>query len=472
MRNYLSEAMNQISDAHISEAALARRNRRPYWLGAVAAVLAVVLLFQAGNLPMAVQANAISLVPESRAATRPDLDDYEDSDAWRTDWDQYQQQKTLRKSEINQVASTLTPFFQEASRLVLAENSDSNSVWSPVNAYIGLAMAAELTSGTSQQQILNLLGAEDVDTLRQQVSTVWEEIDRDDGHEVCVLANSLWLDNGLHYRQDAMDALSYHYYASIYQGNLGSSKTNRAISSWLSNNTGGLLRNATERIQLPEETVLALYSTIFFQSKWSHQFSSFANTQAAFHAPQGDVTCTFMNQQQQTDYYWGEDFGAVALSLKNGSQMWFFLPDEDKDVSQLLQSSQYLECVTNPDAYAETNGKYMKVNLSVPKFDISSSINLQSCLETLGVTDVFAPGAADFTQILTGTSVYLTAANQATRVTIDEDGVKAATYIEFPGAGAAAPPDEIIDFILDRPFVFVIAKENLPLFTGVVNCPS
>ena len=45
----------------------------------------------------------------------------------------------------------------------------------------------------------------------------------------------------------------------------------------------------------------------------------------------------------------------------------------------------------------------------------------------------------------------------------------AATYIELPGCGSAMPPEEIIDFVLDRPFLFVITKGNLPLFTGVVN---
>ena len=39
-------------------------------------------------------------------------------------------------------------------------------------------------------------------------------------------------------------------------------------------------------------------------------------------------------------------------------------------------------------------------------------------------------------------------------------------------AGAAQPPDEIIDFVLDRPFVFVVTNRyDLPLFAGVVNEP-
>ena len=46
------------------------------------------------------------------------------------------------------------------------------------------------------------------------------------------------------------------------------------------------------------------------------------------------------------------------------------------------------------------------------------------------------------------------------------------SYIELNfGAGAAEPPDEIIDFVLDRPFVFVVTKDQIPLFVGTVNTP-
>ena len=93
-------------------------------------------------------------------------------------------------------------------------------------------------------------------------------------------------------------------------------------------------------------------------------------------------------------------------------------------------------------------------------------------VKKLGVTDIFDIQASDFTAITSDTPVVITAVNQAARVIIDEQGVKAASYIEIPGAGAAAPPEEIIDFILDRPFVFVIAtSQGVPLFTGVVNQP-
>jgi len=69
--------------------------------------------------------------------------------------------------------------------------------------------------------------------------------------------------------------------------------------------------------------------------------------------------------------------------------------------------------------------------------------------------------------------VWLSGVNQATRVAIDEEGVTAASYVELPAPGAAPPPDEIIDFILNRPFLFVITNRySVPLFAGVVNDPA
>ena len=87
------------------------------------------------------------------------------------------------------------------------------------------------------------------------------------------------------------------------------------------------------------------------------------------------------------------------------------------------------------------------------------------------MTDVFSEDCSDFSAITTDMPVYLTGANQSVRVQIDEQGVKAAAYIEFPGAMSPEPPDEIIDFILDRPFLFVIASENIPLFAGSIHEP-
>lgn len=84
---------------------------------------------------------------------------------------------------------------------------------------------------------------------------------------------------------------------------------------------------------------------------------------------------------------------------------------------------------------------------------------------------MFSELTSNFSEITGDMPIYLTAANQSVRVQIDEEGVKAAAYIEFPGATSPMPPEEIIDFVLDRPFIFAITTDFIPLFMGTVNNP-
>lgn len=464
-------ALEEISDQHIKEAEKPpKKKAKTFWKIGVAAVLVIAVGVATLSAPARIRADVIAAASESRAMEWPDPDDYKDHDAWRTDVDQWNVEREARGETTAQALSGLSVFFQEGNGRFLQTETNENKLWSPVNAYIGLAMTAELTEGETKQQVLDLLGVDNTEELRKQVSAVWESAYQDDSNEVCVLANSLWLENGLQYNKETTDALGYHYYASVYRGDLGSTKINKDIAAWINNNTGNFLEDSTKGIALSPETVMALYSTLYFQAKWSDEFSESKNTEGVFHAPDGDMQAVYMNKKlKQMDYYWGENFSAVNLWLKNGSCMWFILPDEGMTVNDVLDNGTYMDMVLSDEW---ENCKYMKVNISVPKFDVSSTQDLSGGLKDMGVTNVFTEGTAEFAGLTADSPIYLTGANQSVRVQIDEEGVKAAVYFEMKGAGSAAPPEEIIDFVLDRPFLFVITKENVPLFAGCVNNPE
>ena len=469
MNEKVAKALSYVDEKYVSAAAKKKKKKAKYFISGIAAILALVLLINLPSMPMVISAKAVSIASESRQMQRPDFDDYKDRDAWRADFNKWEEEQKYLSNTTRDAVDALAPFFITGSEQFLSTQGSENALWSPINAYIGLAMMTELTNGASRQQILDLFGAADIDALRQQVFAIWESAYYDNGHEISTLANSLWLEKGLNYNQDTMDNLAHYYYTSVYQGDLGSQKINNAIGAWLNNNTGGLLKNASKNINLSPDTILALYSTIYFQAKWQDQFSAKNNTTDMFHAPEGDKSATFMNKKlAQMHYYYGDKFSAVALSLKNGSLMWFILPDEGYTTADVLADSQYMQMILQQDW---ENKKWMKVNLSVPKFDINSTINLKAGLQEMGVTDVFSEEAANFNGITGDVPIFLTAANQSVRVQIDEEGVKAAAYIEFPGATSPMPPEEIIDFILDRPFIFAITTESIPLFMGTVNNP-
>ena len=208
-----------------------------------------------------------------------------------------------------------------------------------------------------------------------------------------------------------------------------------------------------------------------YAADWLSGFSEEKTESGVFHAPSGDVSCDYMYKATDEHYYWGENFGAVNMWLKNGCRMWIILPDEGMTTTDVLNDDAYMEMLLSDEWEA---CKYLKVNLSIPKFDVSSNTDLSTGFKNMGVTNVFNEDTAEFTKLTWDLPIYLTGANQSVRVEIDEEGVKAATYIEFPGAGAEGAPteDEIIDFVVDRPFLFVITKENIPLFAGCVNNPE
>lgn len=450
----LQDALGYISAKHIAEAAAAKKHRKPYWLGAVAAVLAVILTVSI-ILPLSVPVKAVS------TAQYPPHQ-----------WKYWGEEMTAARAD-------LTDYFSNSIRQTLSDSGSENQVYSPLNLYMALAVTAELCDGESREQILEAANADSIQALRAQANQIWQATHYDNNDQ-SLLANSLWLDKELDYDQATMDALATHYYTSVYSSDLGSDETNQAIQDWLNEQTGGLLEQEAQNAGIPEDPgtfpVFALYSTVYFQGKWSNNFLPVKNSYDVFHGTNGDKKVIFMNKKPtETYYYWGEDFGAVCEGLNNGSQMWFILPDEDKTADDVLAAGEYLDIILNTNSYIESGDrcKDMRVNLSIPKFDITATGDLKEAAQKLGVTDIFDAQTADFSTAVTGEyPVWISSINQATRVAIDEEGVTAASYVEMVAPGAAEPPTEIIDFILDRPFLFVITNRyGLPLFAGVVNDP-
>ncbi len=461
MNEALRNALNEISDDKITEAANHKNRKLRIIFRAVAALLVLALLLTLPRLSVAMEVKAVAETEGSRIGNRP----AHGTDAHK----EWTKARGEAWDHAEAAIGNLTPFFQESATVYLSGTTE-NRVWSPVNAYIALAMLAEVTDGNSRQQILDALNTPDMDTLRSQVGGVWEMVYKNDGGEICTLANSLWLDENLSYEQVAMEDLACYHYASVYQADLQSKQATKALQDWLNDNTGNLLKKYTQNSGFPEQAVFTLASTVYLQSKWTDEFSSKDNTDGIFHSPGGDKTVTFMNKKlYSTAYYWGDGFGALSMHLKNGTQMWFILPDEGKSTDDVLAG----ECLAQVlRSFDEDHRKSMLVNLSVPKFDISSSGDLKEMFQNIGITDVFDGEAADFTALSGVKPLAVTGVNQAARIIIDEEGVKAASYIEIPGAGSAEPPTEIIDFVLDRPFLFVITGlTGIPIFTGVVNEP-
>ena len=497
-RAYLSQAINLIHPDYIIEAieaesappdekrsganvrdgqreeAPSRKQKRPAkkrWMGAAAAVLAIAVLagvfLRPGGTPAAY---AIA------EAKYPEMAPYPGEPHTDAAYDAWWEDIVAQRRDLGDV-SPLQSFFSRSAGTFLAGDEGRNRVYSPLNVYMALAMLAQLTGGESREQILTALGSESMDALRAQANDVWNSNYRDDGALTSVLASSLWLNQNVKFNQNTMDTLSRDFYASSYRGEMGSEAFNELLQGWLNEQTGGLLEEQAGNIELKPETILALAATVYFKGRWYNEFSKEDTTTETFHAPSGDVETDFMNQQEGQAYYRGGKFAAVSQRFEDSGagSMWFLLPDEGITPEELLSDAEAMDFLFTADKNGWENKKYLIVNKSIPKFDVSAQFDLIDGLRALGITNVFDPAASDFTPMTTDVNVpmFVSQANHAARVVIDEEGCTAAAFTVTMVEDGGTPPDEEVDFVLNRPFIFCVTGISaLPLFVGIVNHPA
>ena len=477
----LFESLEHVS-SRVLERSERRKGRRIWPARSVAAAAVLVIALVAGGVlwpkgrPIGVSTQALAVAQYPELAAYPNEEEYYndkgefDSQGFDQAYDRYLESQNSLNRNVGDLQN-LQRFFKESIPLFLKGEAGENTAYSPVNVYLALAMLAELTDGESRQQILDLLGSDSVEDSRQQANGVWQGIYQDDGISSTILASSLWLREGFPYQQDTLDRLAQDYYASTYEGEMGSEEYNQLLRDWINEQTGGLLKNQTENIKLEPIDLLALVTTLYYQSGWEEEFSPEATVPEIFHSPTGDQEVNFLSKQEVLMYYQGENFGVVEKSLVSGDEMWLILPDEGVTPEQLMQEGQVTDLLL--PAAAREGWASFTVNLALPKFDISSRMDLREGLIDLGITDVMDPAVSDFTPMTTATKdVRLTQAEHSVRVTVDEGGVTAAAYTMMVASETGAIAYEELDFVLDRPFLFaIVSKTGLPLFAGIVNQP-
>ena len=393
-----------------------------------------------------------------------------DSGTYDALWNTWWEARQARTANMT-APGTLDSYFTRIIRALMQGMGEDNRVCSPLNVYMALAMLAACTDGESRQQLLSLLGTDSLAQLQKQTAQLWTENSWADGLVTSRLANSIWLRDGYSYQQDTLDTLADSFYASAFSGEMGSDAYNQELQDWINSNTGSLLAEQAGELKLSPQTVLALISTIYYSAQWTDRFYDSANTQGTFHAPSGDKTATFMHSSQNGTLYSGDGFTAISLPLRGSGSMWLLKPDSGVTAESLLQSDEALAFLLSDGSWSQTQNA--QIDLSIPKFDIASDLDLTKALQSLGVTDIFDLSISNFTPLSTADPLYVSKARHAARVKIDEEGCEAAAYTVISVEAGAALPEAVVPFTLDAPFVFAVTGvDGLPLFVGLVNQPE
>ena len=321
----LFEVLGNLEPGMVEKARSDRHPRRGVWKKWTAAAACAVIIggavlgvatWRNGREGSAVRypsgvTTVLAAYPASVARTM-DAQKFMESDAHWDWWDSYRE-LTAKSAELQ---LGIDAYYQNLMKQMLV-SEDENTVCSPINLYIAFAMLAETSDGNTRQQILDMLGAQDMETLRENVSSLWESNYADTPALKSVLANSLWLDGEETYNDTTLQRLAEQYYASTFRGTPGSEEMNQALRTWTDDNTGGLLKEYTENMAIAPETVFELVSTIYYKAMWRENFWEVNTEKETFHGAAGDTTVDMMKKTEWMDVYQGEHFRAVSLSLQD-----------------------------------------------------------------------------------------------------------------------------------------------------------
>jgi serpin B len=192
-----------------------------------------------------------------------------------------------------------------------------------------------------------------------------------------------------------------------------------------------------------------------------------------FHVSENNTVKAQMmtNSESKYGYLSLDEVKAQAVEIPyKGKQisMIVILPNRDSSLEE-LEAALDVSDLKNFDT--------RKVDLTLPKFKIETSLDLIDALKNMGMKDMFNPSLADFSKMGHPDSgkIYVSDVRQKAFIEVNEQGTEAAaaTFIGFVTRGGQLFRPTI-KFTCDRPFMFLIRDKltDVTLFSGHVTDPT
>ena len=345
-----------------------------------------------------------------------------------------------------------------------------NTLLSPLSVMLALGMTANGASGETLAGFRSLFGM-DLDALNAYCASALSTYSKLGGSTQATLVNSLWCDPDLTLEDRFVARCQQNYGAELYQADLSSAATVKAVNDWVKEATKGLIPNTVD--QFSEDAVLALVNAIYLNNRFERPFEApVSDWEMDFTAEDGTVSRPKgMSNGIRTEQYIAARKGQGVVLPYDDGHLGFLLmlPDEGVSLTAYLASWN-----------GETTGALLKarqearVSLVVPKFEVEWSGSLGDTLAAMGLADAFDPSAADFSAMgsVPGKSLCVGDVIHKTVLKVNEKGTEAAAVTAaVMKATSAAPAEDPIVLRFDRPFVcgIVDLETGAPLFLGTVE---
>jgi serpin B len=283
-------------------------------------------------------------------------------------------------------------------------------------------------------------------------------------------ANAIWLQSGLPINAAFLHTLVNDFSAPSSQVDFQDDSQGAAdlINHWVSDATQGMIPSVVTPAEI-QGSLVVLADAIYFDATWEHQFqAALTHSGTFFRSDNSQVSTAMMQSEPLTlPIYNGDGVTAVELPYVGGQYVADIIMPTSQPLAGFVASLSPGELTGIEQQLTSTE----RVEVTLPKFDISSRLSLIPILEALGMHDAFG-SAADFSGIDGRGGLQIDLAKQSAVMHVDEVGTTAtaATVVAI----AISAPLETVRVVIDHPFLFVIRDltSGAIIFTAQVTDPT
>ena len=351
---------------------------------------------------------------------------------------------------------------------------NGNLFFSPYSISTALAMTYAGARGNTEKQMAAALHF----TLPQQrlhpaFGALQKQLIQDENSQgyLLLLANALWPQKGEPILKEFLDLNKHYYEAGITLLDFANEteKSRQIINSWVEEKTKSKIKDLIPPDGVDRETVLVITNAVYFKGDWKFKFEKSDTKREDFAvSAKNKIKVDMMHLKENFKYYDDANLQVIELPYKGDElSMLVILPRDTegiKDIESTLSAENLNRLLSKM--------KTREVDVYFPKFKIAwGTFSLNKVFITLGMSDAFNPGQADFTGMHLKRNIWIENIFHKAFIEVNEEGTEAA-------AGTAVVIEKSIKlpvvFCADHPFIFLI-KDNRSgsiLFMGRVMDPS
>jgi len=379
-----------------------------------------------------------------------------------------EQSDELAGSVDRNLVSANTGFGFDIFKELILEDKDKNIFISPLSILLALAMTYNGAVGDTNLAMAEALGFKgfDLEELNSGFHDLMVSIRNADSDIELAIANSIWHKLGFKAKEDFVERNKKYFSSEVNEIDFAAPEAVDTINGWIEEATKGKIEKMLSEI--PPDVVMYLINAIYFKGNWTYPFDENLTSDDDFYLLDGSTKKVhMMTQEENFPYYRGDNFSGVRIPYgQEKMAMYIILPDEGTGVDSVIESLDAERWNEIKDSFY---GK--EVSLTMPKYKMEYGIkSLNDALAELGMRIAFGPGA-DFSGI--SPDIFISRVLHKAVIEVNEKGSEAAAATVVEMITSMPEVEEIIEFRVDRPFLFVIADDRTGsiLFMGKVVEP-